>query len=149
MDLNNIVVYGRLTADATTFMFDDNRGTINFRLAQNYKVRVNGQQVDKVNFFACAAPFVALAPYMLKGKPVIVSGRINQDNYTDKNGIERREYKIYATEVQLLNDQPQQDNMATTQRQPAQSQPAQPQQVIARQVEQTPYSMEDPNSPPF
>lgn len=159
--LNSISVYGRLVVDAQTYMFEDNRGMVNFSIAQDYQTKEKGQPVKKTNFFDCTAPFTSVAQYLTKGKAVIVSGRINQNCYTDKNGFERKGYRITATEIQLLDDAPKMQSgevnggnyggMQPAQPQQVNMQPyAQPQQVQpARQVEQTPYSMEDPNSPPF
>jgi single-strand DNA-binding protein len=44
----------------------------------------------------------ALADYLVKGKQVYVSGRIQTDEYTDREGVKRRATKIRGERVVLL-----------------------------------------------
>ena len=94
--MNSITIYGNLTKDCTTTKAGENTLT-RFTLADNY----NDKGEKKTNFFNVTAFGKAgetIAKYVKKGDPLIVTGNMKTNAYTDKDG-NKREY----TEV-ILRD---------------------------------------------
>lgn len=67
----------------------------------------------------------SMAPYILKGSEVIVKGKINYNEYTDKNGVKQKTTDIVAYMVKVCQktSRPQQQNQDEYQQQGS-SQPA-------------------------
>lgn len=134
MDTNSIVLFGRVCADAQITMFAEDKGFVNFTIAQNLKAKVNGEYVDKAMFFPVSSPQIQLGPYLTKGTAVMVTGRLEQDVFKDKKtGEERRAFKIYTRDIQLLPRYTASANEGE-------------QQAV---VQQSPYAISDPNEVPF
>lgn len=46
---------------------------------------------------------VKLAPYLTKGKPVLITGDIRAEIYTDRNQQQQIAYRVNATNLQFIN----------------------------------------------
>ncbi len=95
MAINSCVLMGRLTRDPEKRYTADNTPVTSFAIAVN-------RDKDRSDFFDCVAwrqtgEFVA--KYFGKGDMIAVRGRIQNRDWTDKNGNARRSTEIIADEV--------------------------------------------------
>lgn len=96
--MNKIILMGRLTRNPEVrYAAGENSTTIaRFSLAVNRKFTKEGDQV-KADFFNCTAfgkqgEFVE--KYLQQGIKILVTGRIQNDNYTNREG-----QKVYSVQV--------------------------------------------------
>lgn len=95
MAINSCVLMGRLTRDPEKRYTADNTPVTSFSIAVN-------RDKDRSDFFDCtawrkAADFVST--YFAKGDMIAVCGRIQNRDWTDKNGNARRSTEIIADSV--------------------------------------------------
>lgn len=95
--MNKVILMGRLARDPEVRYSTSGKTVAKFSLAVNRRFKQdNGPDTD---FFNCTtfgkqAEFVE--KYLKKGTKVVVSGRIQNDNYTDKNGNQ-----VYSTQIMV------------------------------------------------
>ena len=112
--MNRVTLSGRLTADPET-----RHGTITvgtFNLAVDRKCKKDGEAT--ADFFKCTsfgkqADFVS--KYLHKGIKIIVVGRIENDNYTKKDGTKVYGVQIITEEIEFCEskgkgDKPKEDS---------------------------------------
>ena len=95
MAINSCVLMGRLTRDPEKRYTADNTPVTSFSIAVN-------RDKDRSDFFDCTAwrktaDFVST--YFAKGDMIAVRGRIQNRDWTDKNGNARQSTEIIADEV--------------------------------------------------
>lgn len=95
MAINSCVLMGRLTHDPEKRYTADNTPVTSFSIAVN-------RDKDRSDFFDCTAwrktaDFVST--YFAKGDMICIRGRIQNRDWTDKNGNARRSTEIVADEV--------------------------------------------------
>lgn len=101
--MNTVILIGRLTKDPElryipstgnavgTFSIAVDRPLSKEKTTDFFEVVAFGRQAESV------------ANYLAKGKLVGVKGSIQNNNYTDKNGVQRYGTKIVAEQVQFLS----------------------------------------------
>ncbi len=104
MNINKVMLMGRLTADPELKMSASGIPNIRFSVAVNRRFTKQGEERPTADFIPCTAfrqqaEFVS--KYFKKGSLIIIFGSIQNDNYKDKDGIERRSYTIMVDEVQF------------------------------------------------
>ena len=92
--MNKIILMGRLTRDPEVRYINDNK-IGRYSLAVDRRFKREGQ--PDADFFNCTvfgkgAEFTE--KYLKQGTKIVISGRIEQDNYTDKDGN-----KVYSWQV--------------------------------------------------
>ena len=97
INLNNVVLVGRLTKDIDLRKTQSNISNCKFTLAVNR--RFNNEEADFINCVAWKQSAEYLSNYAKKGTIVSVEGRIQTSSYEGKNGT------VYATEVVADNVQ--------------------------------------------
>mgnify|MGYP000665018453 CR=1 FL=1 len=103
-DLNVVVCNGRLTRDAERRQAGATE-VLNMRLAVNGRGKdEQGNWGDKPSFFDVVhfPRSEKLADWLVKGKQVSITGRLQQREYTTKDGDKRSVVEIVAQEIQLL-----------------------------------------------
>ena len=94
--LNDIKVMGRLTKDPDLRQTQNGTAVAGFTLAVERDYR--DQQGKKVNDFFNIVCWKGTAEFagkfLTKGRLIVVSGRLETRDYTDKNGNKRRAYEI-------------------------------------------------------
>ena len=95
--MNKVILMGRLTRDVE--MFGQKSKVARFTLAVD---RTYGE--DETDFFNCVsfgkqAEFVE--KYLKKGSKVLMSGRVQNDNYTNKEGQKVYSVQIITEEVEF------------------------------------------------
>ena len=100
--MNKVIMMGRLTRDPEVKSANSSSGSMTiarFSIAVDRRFKRSGE--PEADFFNCTAfgkqgDFVA--NYLKKGTKVVVSGRIQNDNYTNKDG-----QKVFS--VQIITDE--------------------------------------------
>ena len=86
MAFNKVILEGRLCADPELRTSQSGTNVCRFRIA------VDRQKKGEADYFSCAA-FGKTAEFVYqwfkKGKPILVEGRIEINEYTDKDGNKR------------------------------------------------------------
>jgi len=104
-DLNKVFLTGRLVRDAELKYTTSNRPVCEFDLAVNRPKREGDGWVDEVMFLNRISFWgeraEAKAERLLKGKLVLVEGRLRMDEW-EQEGQKRRMLKVVAFNVQFL-----------------------------------------------
>ncbi|MCQ2519684.1 MAG: single-stranded DNA-binding protein [Lachnospiraceae bacterium] len=102
--MNKVILMGRLTRDPEVRYSQGATSTAigRFSIAVDRRFKREGQ--PDADFFNCTAfgrtgEFVE--KYLHKGTKVVVSGSIQNDNYTDANGVQRYSVQIVVDEVEF------------------------------------------------
>ena len=106
-EINHIIISGRLTRDADNRMTQKGQAVCGFDVAVNRRYRDNasGEWKDEVAFVPVSVfgPAAERAKDKLKkGAPVIVEGRINMNEFTDKSGQNRKVLRVLSNRIQIL-----------------------------------------------
>ena len=104
MDLNSVILIGRLTRDAELKTLPSGTAISKMSIAVNYRKK-NGQQwQDEANFFDVTLfgkQAESLNQYLLKGKQIAVIGELRQERW-QQNGVNQSKVGIVAQSIQLL-----------------------------------------------
>jgi single-strand DNA-binding protein len=104
VDINHVVLVGRLTRDAELKSIASGQAVCKFSIAVNRR-RKNGEQwEDEPNFFDIVVwgrQGESLHQYLVKGKLIGVDGELRQDRW-QQDGQNRSKVEIVANNIQLL-----------------------------------------------
>ncbi len=106
-ELNLIIVSGRLTRDPDIRMTQKGSTVCSFSIANNrsYMDPSTNEWKEEVSYISATA-FGSLADRLKerikKGTPVIIEGRLVMNEFTGKDGQQRRELRINANRVQIV-----------------------------------------------
>ena len=107
MNMNRVMLTGRLVADPEIRYTKDKKPVANFRLAVNRRVKKGSE--SKADFIRCVA-FNGLAKvcedYLKKGKIVAIEGKVQSSQY-ESNGQKRNSTEIIVDNLQMLDRKPQ------------------------------------------
>jgi single-strand DNA-binding protein len=102
MDINTVILIGRLTKDADLSYTGGGSAIMNFSIAVDHMKKKDGSA--DTSFFNCKA-FGKLAEnlskYLVKGKQVGVKGYLKQDRW-EKDGQKQSRISINCDEIELL-----------------------------------------------
>ena len=97
--MNKVFLIGRLTKDPTTQPKKDGKGNYT-----KFSIAVN-RFPENVDYFDCVAfdkTGEAILAYTKKGVKIAISGRIQMDKYTTKDGASRVQAHIVCENVEFL-----------------------------------------------
>lgn len=99
--MNKVMIMGRLTADPELRQTQSGIPVCTFTVAVDRKYSKDPAE-KKADFFRVVAwrsnaEFVSR--YFVKGKPILVEGRLQNDDYTDNNGVKHYSSSIVADSV--------------------------------------------------
>ena len=128
--MNKIILMGRLTRDPEVrySQGDSPIAVARFSLAVDRRIKRQGD--PDADFFNCTAfgkqgEFVE--KYLKQGTKIVVTGRVQNDNYTNKNGEKVYSVQIIAEEIEFAESKgtgsPQPAPAANVQPQPVKPQP--------------------------
>lgn len=100
MSYNKVILVGRLTRDPELRHTPNNRAVVTFGLAVD-RWGTKEKEVDFFDIEAWGQTAETVSKYANKGKMIAVDGRIQIDRY-EKDGQQRRAYKIVASDIRLL-----------------------------------------------
>lgn len=100
MAINNVILSGNVTADCEKFTAGETPGI-------SFSIAVNEYSKDKefVNFFDCSMfgnRAKGVAPYIVKGAKVVVSGRLRQDTWTNDNDEKRSRVRVIVSDLDFV-----------------------------------------------
>lgn len=97
--MNKIFLIGRLTKDPQ-------RGqTQSGKTVARFSVAIKKQGQDGADFFDATAfdkTAENVLQYLAKGRQVAVVGRVSIGSYTDRNGVTRKTFDIFADQVEFI-----------------------------------------------
>ena len=105
VDLNHVVLIGRLTREAELKFTSGGQAVCKFSIAVNRRKKSGDQWEDEANFFDVVLwgrQGEALHQYLVKGKMVGVDGELRQDRW-QQDGQNRSKVEIIANNLQLLS----------------------------------------------
>lgn len=95
--LNVVCMMGRLTADPELRYTQGNTAVVRITLACNRPTRAGAEeQTDFIDVTAWGKTAEFVSKYFSKGQLIAVDGSIRTGSYTDKQGIKRRTFEIWA-----------------------------------------------------
>ncbi len=102
--VNNITILGNITRDPELRFTPNGTAVVGFGLAVNRSIRdkKSGEWQEEVDFFNVTAWFKLAencAESLTKGDRVLISGRLSQDRWEDKEGQKRSVIKITASVI--------------------------------------------------
>ena len=104
---NKIILVGHLTADPQLSYLPNQTPVVELRMAVNHKWKdQSGQQREDVCFIDCRA-FAKSAEiinqYLRKGRQALIEGRLQFEQWTDKDGNKRSKHRIFVESFQFLD----------------------------------------------
>ncbi len=96
MAFNRVILVGNLVADPELKTTPSGTSVTRFRIAVNRRFTRAGEQpqTDFFDIVAWRQTAEFIARFFTKGRPILVSGSLQNRNWTDNNGV-----KHYATEI--------------------------------------------------
>ena len=108
-NFNRVILAGNLTRDPQLSHTPNNTAVCEFGMAINRKYKGgDGQQHEDVCFVDCQAwgkTGEIINQYMIKGKPLLVEGRLTFDQWQDKQGQKRSRLRVTVENFQFLGGQ--------------------------------------------
>ena len=100
--MNIVIFMGRLTGDPEIRHTQEGKAVAGFSLAVDRRYKKEGNPA--ADFFRCSA-FGNLAEfcekYLKKGTKILLKGRIENNNYTDRQGVKRYDFRVTAEEIEF------------------------------------------------
>lgn len=109
MSFNKVILMGNLTRDPETRATPNGQSVTNFSIAVNRVWNdANGQRQEATDFIDCdcwGARGETIAKYFSKGRQILVSGRLSQQSWDDKEtGKKRSTIRVVVEEFSFVND---------------------------------------------
>lgn len=106
---NKVILMGNLTRDPETRATPSGQSVTNFSLAVNRSWKgADGSQQEAVSYIDCVAwgkPGEIIAQYLGKGRAVLVSGRLDQRSWEDKEtGGKRSKVEVVVEDFNFVGD---------------------------------------------
>lgn len=106
-DINTLTISGNLTRDAKALVSTSGKWSVRFTIAHDVRKMVKGEWKTVPMYLDCVKFNLddsGLANYLVKGRKVTVSGKLEQDAY-DYNGNERKSITCIVSQL-LLGELP-------------------------------------------
>lgn len=114
--MNNVVLTGRLTADPELRTTQSGISSCRFTIAVDRPYQKDKEkQADFFNIQTWRGTAEFVNKYFSKGKSIAVSGKLQNNNYTDNNGVKHYSVDIVAENVEFnggKNDNPSDNHSA-------------------------------------
>lgn len=109
MSFNKVILMGNLTADPETRTTPNGQTVTSFTIAVNRSVRTSdGNRREETSFINCTswgAQGETIAKYVQKGRQLLVSGRLQQRSWEDKEtGKKRSAIDVVVEEFSFVSD---------------------------------------------
>lgn len=111
--LNHITVQGRICNDIELRRTQSGTAVASFTLAVDRDFKNNGEkETDFIEVVAWRGTAEFVHKYFGKGKMVIVSGRLQTRNWTDKDGTKRKTAEVVAENIYFCDSKKDSGNTA-------------------------------------
>ena len=111
--MNKVILMGRLTRDPEVRWYTQNNMPVaNFSIAVNRRFAKENDEVkaDFFNVIAWNKTGEFVGKYFKKGQQVIVSGRLQNRNWTDQQGVKHYATDVIAEEVEFADSKKNSDS---------------------------------------
>lgn len=108
--MNSVVLMGRLVNDPEFSVAQTGTPMCRFRIAVDRAAQGGQKQSDFFNVVCFRRAAEIVNQYFVKGKPILIQGQIQNDNYTDKNGTQHYAQQIVANNVNFVLSDPTRGN---------------------------------------
>lgn len=103
---NKVILMGNLTRDVEMRTTSGGQSVANFSLAISRSWRgQDGQQQEQTSFINCVAwgkVGEIIQQYVKKGNPLLVSGRLDQRSYEDRDGNKRQAVEVVVEDFNFV-----------------------------------------------
>lgn len=108
LNLNKVVLCGRLTADPELKQTQSGIAVVSFSLAVNRRFTrgADGQSNSQADFINCTAwrqQAEFISRYFRKGSSLCITGSLQQNTWTDNNGQKRNDYKVVVDDAMFVD----------------------------------------------
>lgn len=97
--INHITLQGYFGADPILRKTPAGQDVLTFNLG----VRRDDKTTDWITCVAWNAAAVTISDYFKKGDEIVVEGRLQTRDWTDKNGTKRKEYEVITKQFHFTN----------------------------------------------
>ncbi len=105
-NFNKIILLGNLTRDPQLSYLPSQTPVVEFGLAVNRKYKTSdGQEREDTCFIDCRCygrQAEIINQYMSKGRPILVEGRLQLDQWEGKDGQKRSKHRVFVENFQFL-----------------------------------------------
>ena len=109
--LNSVNLQGRLTDTPVPQLTKSGTYVLNFCIA--VEEMITGKNEKKVNFFKCVAwgkTADFISRNFCKGKEIIIVGRLDTNEYSDKNGVNHKDVFVVVREIDFCDKKNDEEN---------------------------------------
>jgi len=143
---NKVILMGNLTRDVEVRTTASGQSVANFSLAISRSWRgQDGQQQDQTSFINCVAWGKVgdiIAQYVHKGSPLLVSGRLDQRSYQDKDGNKRSAVEVVVEDFNFVSSG-RSDNSSPSASSSNQSTNSKSQDVVIEDIDDKPIDLSE------
>ena len=143
---NKVILMGNLTRDVEVRTTASGQSVANFSLAISRSWRgQDGQQQDQTSFINCVAWGKVgdiIAQYVRKGSPLLVSGRLDQRSYQDKDGNKRSAVEVVVEDFNFVGSG-RSDNSSPSAPSSNQSTNSKSQDVVIEDIDDKPIDLSE------
>ena len=143
---NKVILRGNLTRDVEVRTTASGQSVANFSLAISRSWRgQDGQQQDQTSFINCVAWGKVgdiIAQYVHKGSPLLVSGRLDQRSYQDKDGNKRSAVEVVVEDFNFVGSG-RSDNSSPSAPSSNQSTNSKSQDVVIEDIDDKPIDLSE------
>lgn len=108
LNINQFIVAGNLTRDPELTNLPSNTQVAEFGIAVNRHYKdANGNKQESVDYFNCKAfgkQAETIGQYFRKGKPIFVNGRVQFEQWEDRDGGKRSKHVVVVQSFQFVPD---------------------------------------------
>jgi len=107
MNFNRVIIGGNLTRDPELNHTNGGNPVANFGIAQNevWTDRNSGERREKANYFECNAwgpRGETIAEHFSKGKPILIEGKLDYQEWEAQDGSKRSAVKIKVDRFEFV-----------------------------------------------
>lgn len=122
MNFNKVFIAGNLTRDPELKYTPGGAAVCSFGVAINNKwTDKSGEKHESVTFVDCDAwsrTAEVIAEHLSKGSPIFVEGRLQLDQWTDKDGQKRSKLKVVCERMQFVGSKRDEQSQDTSPQEP-------------------------------
>lgn len=144
---NKVILMGNLTRDVETRTTPSGQTVSNFSLAvtRSWKGQ-DGQTQDQTSFINCVAwgkVGEIIAQYVQKGAPLLVSGRLDQRSYEDKDGNKRQAVEVVVEDFNFVGGNRNSDDAGSSAPRSASSSSSKSNDVVIEDIDDKPIDLSE------
>lgn len=99
MNINKVILMGRLTADPELKVSQSNVPVLRFTIAVSRRIR--REETDFIDCVAFRQTAEFISKFFRKGSAIIAFGSLQIENWTDRDGKKQRSARVVVDEVQF------------------------------------------------